>query len=37
MRIFGISIGTIILLIAAIALGRSFGSKIPLISSLAAG
>lgn len=37
MRIFGISVGTILLIAAAIALGRMFGGKIPLISSLSAG
>lgn len=33
-KVFGISIATIILVVVALVVGKKFGGKIPLISSL---
>lgn len=37
MKIFGISVVTILLIVAAIIIGRAWGSKIPLVNNIAAG
>lgn len=37
MRILGFSLTTILLILVALAIGRMFGGRIPLLNSLTAG
>jgi hypothetical protein len=37
MKIFGVSFVTIVLFVAALLIGRAWGSNIPLINNVAAG